>query len=265
MAKKKKKKKPLTKYQKNKLIANGTKELEELCEKNDIKLNFYSTLAYTKIPKMIEIINFYLDNFNTSELKATARPRTPRTELDIEYNGKVIETIIFDKKVITTYRCIFPFDDIVFGKRVLEYFTQFKTMDEYRLYINSMVNNYYIENGKKVSTRYNVKNKTIVYSPELFRGIYLIENIETTKKYIGSSKNIMARWNSHIDLLLKNAHTNDDLQSDFNKYGIKSFLFSILETNVSNLSDIEQYYINKYKAVNIGYNKINAVENGGIQ
>jgi hypothetical protein len=52
-------------------------------------------------------------------------------------------------------------------------------------------------------------------------------------------------------MLSKNIHDNEYLQKSFNKYGIESFKFEILEEcDQSQLIDKENFYINKYKSNN---------------
>lgn len=76
-------------------------------------------------------------------------------------------------------------------------------------------------------------------------GIYKIENIKNNKVYIGSSANITTRWNQHLENLYYNTHDNYKLQKDFNKYGLDSFRFSVIEVVDSrkNLFKREQAWI----------------------
>ena len=87
-------------------------------------------------------------------------------------------------------------------------------------------------------------------------GVYRIKNIIEDKSYIGKSRNIEQRWKQHIGTLKSNKHINSKLQSAFNKYGLDSFEFTILEeTDKPELMDyFESYYIEKYNAINDGYN-----------
>lgn len=62
------------------------------------------------------------------------------------------------------------------------------------------------------------------------RGVYLITNLENNKIYVGSTINsFKERWMAHIQKLRSNKHSNQYLQSSFNKYGENKFKFSILE------------------------------------
>lgn len=87
-------------------------------------------------------------------------------------------------------------------------------------------------------------------------GVYRIQNIIEDKNYIGKSWNIERRWKEHITTLKSNKHINSKLQSAFNKYGLDSFEFTILEeADKPELMDyFESYYIEKYNAINDGYN-----------
>jgi group I intron endonuclease len=79
-------------------------------------------------------------------------------------------------------------------------------------------------------------------------GIYMIQNINSKKVYIGSALNIYKRIFgassiSHLKALSTNTHSNKHLQNTYNKHGIDSFKFKILETcEKSILLEREQYY-----------------------
>lgn len=91
-------------------------------------------------------------------------------------------------------------------------------------------------------------------------GVYKITNIVNGKIYIGSSKNIAMRWQSHIFDLSHNTHHNKELLKDFTKYGIENFNFSIIEiiVDVDKLLECEQMYIDKFNSIKNGYNSSNA-------
>lgn len=89
-------------------------------------------------------------------------------------------------------------------------------------------------------------------------GIYIIRNIINNKVYIGSSVSINSRLSTHKNLLMNNKHFNKHLQSSYNKYGLNSFTFNILEiTNVSIINEREEFNISLYNANDTkhGYNK----------
>jgi group I intron endonuclease len=64
---------------------------------------------------------------------------------------------------------------------------------------------------------------------EMTSGIYKIENKVNNRFYIGSSVNIENRWGEHISQLRKNKHANYHLQKDWNQFGEKCFIFSVMK------------------------------------
>ena len=89
-------------------------------------------------------------------------------------------------------------------------------------------------------------------------GIYMIFCSVSSKRYIGSAKKILRRWNSHKSLLRRNRHKNIHLQSAYNKYGAESFSITVLETcSEENLLSREIFWIEKYQTKNntYGYKK----------
>lgn len=60
-------------------------------------------------------------------------------------------------------------------------------------------------------------------------GIYAIHNKITDGVYIGSAINLKSRLKDHSKCLRYNKHKNPHLQNSFNKHGIESFSFQILE------------------------------------
>jgi group I intron endonuclease len=88
-------------------------------------------------------------------------------------------------------------------------------------------------------------------------GIYKIVNKKNGMFYLGGSKNIKKRWSQHKCDLSKNKHHSTHLQRAWNKYGINSFIFEIIETTTEeDLIEKEQYYLDSLKPWknNIGYN-----------
>ena len=63
----------------------------------------------------------------------------------------------------------------------------------------------------------------------MFCGIYRIFNIENRKYYVGSAKNVYARWWRHKNDLKANKHNNIHLQRAWDKYGRSAFIFDLLE------------------------------------
>ena len=78
----------------------------------------------------------------------------------------------------------------------------------------------------------------------ILSGIYKIINEKSGMFYIGSSINIKERFNQHMRQLKSKNHFNDKLQKAFNKYGLLSFKFEVIEyIDVENLLIKEQYYL----------------------
>ena len=77
-------------------------------------------------------------------------------------------------------------------------------------------------------------------------GIYEIENKKTGKKYIGSSHNIEKRFYQHKNDMKNGKHANIHLQREYDKYGLESFKFNILEECCKeNTKQIEQKYLDR--------------------
>jgi group I intron endonuclease len=84
-----------------------------------------------------------------------------------------------------------------------------------------------------------------------FIGIYEIKCLNTNKIYIGSSKDMTMRWNSHIWDTIQDKHVCKVLQQEVKARGISSLSFRILEilsfdTTPKELRTREQYYMNMY-------------------
>lgn len=77
-------------------------------------------------------------------------------------------------------------------------------------------------------------------------GIYKI--ILNGKDYIGSAKDIKDRIRRHLGELNNNNHGNNRLQRAFNKHGVESFEYVVLEeTCIFDLIKREQFYIDENK------------------
>lgn len=83
-------------------------------------------------------------------------------------------------------------------------------------------------------------------------GVYLIEIKGNNLKYIGSSKNLYVRKNTHFNGLKRNNHSNQHLQNSFNKYGEENYSFTVLELiDIELLIKREQYYIDTFGMENL--------------
>lgn len=88
-------------------------------------------------------------------------------------------------------------------------------------------------------------------------GIYTIINKQNSKLYVGSSINIPRRFKEHKRNLINNKHCNSHLQYSFNKHGLESFIFEVLDScDLEFLESTEQYWINMTQCANrkFGYN-----------
>ncbi len=92
-----------------------------------------------------------------------------------------------------------------------------------------------------------------------YSGIYSITHIVSGKRYIGSSVNILRRWNAHRSALNRHICDNPHLQNSWDKYGPDSFEFEILENNIDPvlLENKENEYIIKFGIGTPGSNKFN--------
>lgn len=98
--------------------------------------------------------------------------------------------------------------------------------------------------------------------------IYSITNIRNSKRYIGSASYYDKRIGTHVSKLNRNNHWNFYLQNAWNK-NKDNFIFEVVEKDVINLEEREQYWIDFYQSCNrlFGYNlACNAVnKNKGIK
>ena len=83
-------------------------------------------------------------------------------------------------------------------------------------------------------------------------GIYMFENINNHKKYIGKSINITKRKWEHYNTPSSGCYIDRILANEPN-----NFIFSILEEcSVEQLDEREIYWIDYYNSINEGYNVI---------
>lgn len=86
-------------------------------------------------------------------------------------------------------------------------------------------------------------------------GIYAIVNTATGKRYIGSAVDIKKRWSRHRLELKKGTHHSSKLQRAWNKHGVDSFVFEVIERVLAaDLIAREQVWIDRYGSCAKGYN-----------
>jgi group I intron endonuclease len=88
-------------------------------------------------------------------------------------------------------------------------------------------------------------------------GIYLIEHVASKKVYVGSTNNLYLRRRGHFSTLRRKCHKNEYLQNAYNKYGQRSFRFTVIEEcAIDVLIEREQFWIDRLRATNkkYGYN-----------
>ena len=79
----------------------------------------------------------------------------------------------------------------------------------------------------------NIENKKL-------SGIYCIENLIDSKKYIGSTTNFQKRYSKHLFELKNEIHSSHHLQQAYLKYGASNFRFDIIELFDKEIPDFEE-------------------------
>ena len=88
-------------------------------------------------------------------------------------------------------------------------------------------------------------------------GIYKVVHKPSGKVYIGSSVDIAARWKNHRTGLLRGKHHSVSLQETFNRDGLHSFSFVLLEQCArEDLAPKEMEWLSRYDSMNMdkGFN-----------
>lgn len=89
------------------------------------------------------------------------------------------------------------------------------------------------------------------------QGIYIIRCQKTKLYYLGSSINIVDRWDAHRRALNNGQHHSHKLQEAWNTFGAQSFEFKFVKAVIGNLAalrDAEQVCLDQFKPHVYGYN-----------
>jgi group I intron endonuclease len=79
-------------------------------------------------------------------------------------------------------------------------------------------------------------------------GVYRLQNIITGRFYIGSTKNIYARFYRHMQCLRQKIYDNERIKEDNEKHGKKSFIFGVVEyCDENQILDREKYYFDLWQ------------------
>ena len=88
---------------------------------------------------------------------------------------------------------------------------------------------------------------TIKDLPEIQCIYKIVNNIDNTKFYIGSTKNLQNRIKTHLSKINKRIHYNKKLENGFYKYDKTNFSIHILQicknVNQKRLLEIEQFWL----------------------
>lgn len=97
----------------------------------------------------------------------------------------------------------------------------------------------------------------------MLKSIYIIRNTENDKVYIGQTKNVPTRWSKHISDAKKN--TGCLINKEMYKIGIDKFYYQILESDICNFDEREQYWIKFYNSLYPnGYNIVKGGVGSGV-
>ena len=89
------------------------------------------------------------------------------------------------------------------------------------------------------------------------QGIYVIRNTISGRVYVGSARDIKARWAVHRHQLANGRHHSKLLQQSWTKHGPGAFSFEILETvqNAIDLTAREQHWIDALSAFDLTWDR----------
>lgn len=88
----------------------------------------------------------------------------------------------------------------------------------------------------------------------MVKSIYKITNSINNKCYIGQTKDINRRFKEHKSMIDRSDGTARVLYQAMKKYGIENFTFEVIEENIENYDEREQYWIAYYNSYKNGYN-----------
>ena len=91
---------------------------------------------------------------------------------------------------------------------------------------------------------------------ELPRKVYAIQHNTTKRIYIGSSKDVRSRYQSHMSLLRNGKHQVEDMQKDFDEHG-EDYSLYILDEILDDSENSKEYeWMRKYntRTRGVGYN-----------
>lgn len=89
-------------------------------------------------------------------------------------------------------------------------------------------------------------------------GVYVIRNHVNKKVYVGASRNVGGRWNSHRIALRSRSHDNERILQDWDIHTEAAFVFELLEvTDRLSVWEKERFWIDKLQSEDPGkgYNK----------
>ena len=96
-------------------------------------------------------------------------------------------------------------------------------------------------------------------------GVYKIQNKINGRCYIGITNDWERRLKQHLEELKYNYHSCEELQDDYNKYGLSAFTFDMIcNCEEEDLPFMEVYYIKRYDAYTNGYNRSQGGEYGKL-